>query len=135
MVYARLPASGQTSQVTEYLLCAKLHNNTHSVPCLNEADCCTLLGNGWCITFENRDSGKLLHDALTKGKVILTGTKGTHQLYHLDTSHRLKEFSYSVTWWSGQLLYKSTLLLVSILKQKNSYTMSGLYVMYNWALP
>ena len=32
-------------------------------------------------------------------------------------------------------MYKSTLLLVLILKQKNSYTMSGLHAMYNWALP
>jgi hypothetical protein len=30
------------------------------------------------VTFENQDSSKLLHDALTKGKVILTGTKGTN---------------------------------------------------------
>jgi hypothetical protein len=43
------------------------------------------------------NSGKLLHDALTKGKVILTGTKGTDRLYHLDKPHLLKEFSYSVT--------------------------------------
>jgi len=66
---------------TENLLCAKLHTNrTSSVPCLNKADCYTLLGNGWCITFENRDSGELLHDALTKGGYT-TGKKGTqHQL-------------------------------------------------------
>jgi hypothetical protein len=68
-----------------------------SVPHLDEADCYTLFGNGRCVTFKNQDSGKLLHDALTKGKVILTGTKGTDRLYHLDKPRRLKESSYSVT--------------------------------------
>jgi len=68
-----------------------------SVPHLDEADCYTLFGNGRCVTFENQDSGKLLHDALTKGKVILTGTKGTDRLYHLDKPCWSKESSYSVT--------------------------------------
>jgi hypothetical protein len=47
-----------------------------SVSHFDEADCYTLFGDGWCVTFENQDSSKLLCDALTKRKVILTGTKG-----------------------------------------------------------
>ena len=97
-LYAQLPTGGQSLlklQSTCYV-----PNSTPtliSVPRLDEADCYTLFGNGRCVTFENRDSGKLLHDALTKGKVILTGTKGTDRLYHLDKPRRSKESSYSVT--------------------------------------
>jgi hypothetical protein len=68
-----------------------------SVPRLDDADCYTLFGNGRCVTFENQDDSKLLHDAMTKGKVILTGTKGPDRLYHLDTPRRSKEFSYSIS--------------------------------------
>src|SRR5882762_7004511 len=97
-LYAQLPTGGQSLlklQSTCYM-----PNSTPtliSVPRLDEAGCYTLFGNGRCVTFENRDSGKLLHDALTKGKVILTGTKGTDRLYHLDKPRRSKESSYSVT--------------------------------------
>ena len=56
-----------------------------SVPCLDDADCYMLFGNGCCVTFENQDNGKLFHEALTKKKKILTGTKGPDQLYHLNT--------------------------------------------------
>src|SRR6202034_520362 len=38
-----------------------------------------------------------LHESMTKGKVIFTGTKGADQLYHLDTPRQSKESSYSVT--------------------------------------
>ena len=68
-----------------------------SVPHLDDVDCYTLFGNGRCVTFENQDDSKLLQESMTKGKVILTGTKGPDQLYHLDTPHQSKEFSYSVT--------------------------------------
>src|SRR5882762_8726277 len=68
-----------------------------SVPRLDNADCYTLFGNGRCVTFENQDNGKLFHDALTKKKVILTGTKGPDRLYHLDTPCRFIESSYSIT--------------------------------------
>ena len=68
-----------------------------SVSHFDEADCYTLFGDRWCVTFENQDSGKLLRDALTKGKVILTGTKGTDRLYHLNTPCQSKEFFYLTT--------------------------------------
>jgi hypothetical protein len=68
-----------------------------SVPRLDAADCYTLFGNGRCVTFENQDNGKLFHEALTKKKVILTGTKGPDRLYHLDTPRRSTESSYSIT--------------------------------------
>jgi hypothetical protein len=77
-LYTQLPTSGQSLlklQSTCYM-----PNSTPmliSVPHLDEVDCYTLFDNGRCVTFENQDSSKLLHEALTKEKVILTGTKGT----------------------------------------------------------
>ena len=68
-----------------------------SVPRLDEADCYTLFGDGRCVTFENQDDGKLIRDAMTKGMVHFTGTKGADQLYHLDTPRQLKETSYHLT--------------------------------------
>jgi hypothetical protein len=68
-----------------------------SIPCLDDADCYMLFGNGRCVTFENQDNGKLFHEALAKKKVILTGTKGPDRLYHLDTPCRSTESSYSIT--------------------------------------
>src|ERR1700728_1923582 len=68
-----------------------------SVPHLDDTDCYMLFGNGCCVTFESLDNGKLLHESMTKGKVIFTGTKGTDRLHHLDTPRQSKEFSYSIT--------------------------------------
>jgi len=56
-----------------------------SIPRLDEANCYTLFGAGKCITFENSDGGQLLHDLKSHQKVVLTGTKGSDCLYHLDT--------------------------------------------------
>jgi hypothetical protein len=67
-----------------------------SVSRLDEADCYTLFGGGRCVTFENRDNGKLLQNMLSQQKVFLTGTMGSDRLYHLDTPH-YKEHSYSTT--------------------------------------
>src|ERR1700683_2614754 len=68
-----------------------------SVPHFDEADMYTLFGDGQCVTFKKLDNGKLFHCMLTKEKVILTGTKGADQLYHLDTPHWSKETSYHLT--------------------------------------
>ena len=76
-LHAQLPTGGRS--------CLKLQSTCYvpnstptlcSVSHFDEADCYTLFGDGQCVTFENQDSSKLLHDALTKGKVILTTTKG-----------------------------------------------------------
>src|ERR1700677_2702616 len=97
-LHAQLPTGGRS--------CLKLQSTCYvpnstpsliSVPHLDDADCYTLFGNGRCVTFENLDNGKLLHESMTKGKVIFTGTKGADRLYHLDTPRQSKEFSYSVT--------------------------------------
>lgn len=64
-----------------------------SVSRLDEAECYTLFGDGRCVTFENRDHGKLLHDALSKEQVIFTGTKASDRLYYLDTPRRSTETS------------------------------------------
>jgi hypothetical protein len=123
-IYAQLPTGGQSLlklQSTCYM-----PNSTPtliSVPRLDEAGCYTSFGNGQCVTFKNRDSGKLLHDALTKGKVILTGTKGTDRLYHLNKPRRSKESSYSVT--RSPMLKLEQLTLLTRPSQLSGYQSHG----------
>ena len=97
-LYDQLPTGGQSLLKLQNI--CYVPNSTPtliSVPRLDDADCYTLFGNGRCVTFENQDNSKLLHDVMTKGKVILTGTKGPDRLYHLDTPRQSKELSYSVS--------------------------------------
>jgi len=66
-----------------------------SVPKLDEAEVYTLFGNGRCISFINGDNGHLINKMILSEKVILTGSKCSDKLYHLDTPSRSGELAFA----------------------------------------
>src|SRR6202050_5630361 len=99
---AQLPAqlpTGGCSNLKSQSMCFVPHSTPTllSVLCFDKADMYTLFGDRWCVIFKKLDNSKLFHHVLTKEKVILTGTKGTKQLYHLNPPHQSKKTSYHST--------------------------------------
>ena len=85
-IHIKLPLGSQ-SQLKLTNTCYVSHSSPTliSVSCLDQNNCYTLFGNGRCVTFDNRDSGRLMQTALSKPSITLSGTLGSDQLYHLDT--------------------------------------------------
>lgn len=68
-----------------------------SVSRFDDAGCYSLFCNGRCVTFQVKDDYQLLHNALLKGQVVFTGTRGADRLYYLDVPQRSTESSYAAS--------------------------------------
>lgn len=64
-----------------------------SVSRLDDSGCYTVFGDGKCVTFEKKDSGKFMNDLIIREKIVLTGSRADDRLYYLNAPRTTTEIS------------------------------------------